>query len=294
MLKRSTTSLISTRWTGDHAATPSMLPSPTSPSVQEGQHGLLDADSILAQDVSNLRAAAERDQSNDSTSEAPQPTAAPVLVSSVIARGVDASALPAQPASTAEPQPAANTEPGAIAPPDEAPPTAQPHMTAQPAAAVQPAAPAAPQALPAPQPPPAQPHAPIQPVAPAMVAPAADEPAASAQLHLPFAEPTELNSEAPMQAQPAAHDKLEFVIEPSRVQILAPLTPQAAVVSQAAPAPPPATSDASMPSHDPVAADGSTNEVSKDKVVSTGCWGTFCCFKAGRRGKRGGFGRRKG
>ena len=39
--------------------------------------------------------------------------------------------------------------------------------------------------------------------------------------------------------------------------------------------------------------EGSICESSEDKVVSTGCWGAFCCFKAGRRGRRGILGRRK-
>ena len=188
-----------------------------------------------------------------------------------MARDVDASALPAQPASTAEPQPAANTdsaaiaepaakaEPARIAPPDQAAPTAQPDMTPQPAAAVQPA-PAANQAPPAPH-------------------------LSPAQLQLP----SELIS-APSQAQPAAPDKPGCVIEPTRVQILATSAPQAAVVSQAAL--PQGTPKTSMPRHNPSAAEGSIGDRSQDKVVSGGCWVAFCCFKAGRRGKQGSIGRR--
>ena len=89
---------------------------------------------------------------------------------------------------------------------------------------------------------------------------------------------------APSQAQPAAPEKPGCVIEPSRVQILEASSPQAAVVSQAALLQ--AAPETSMPRHTPSAAEGSIGDRSQDKVVSGGCWGAFCCFKAGRRGKQ--------
>lgn len=55
VLKRSITSLITPHWTGEHATTPSLSFAPAPLSVQEGQHSLLDADSILARNASNLR-----------------------------------------------------------------------------------------------------------------------------------------------------------------------------------------------------------------------------------------------
>lgn len=50
-----------------------MSPSPAPPSVHQGQHSLLDADSILPHDASTLTDAAAMDQLEDSTSEAPLP-----------------------------------------------------------------------------------------------------------------------------------------------------------------------------------------------------------------------------
>lgn len=90
--------------------------------LQEGQHSLLDADSIHAQDLFELKNVAATNQLGDSPAglegqthqgasvgtgasaglspEAPVPTEAPVM-----APPLDGSAPPAQPSSAAEPQP---------------------------------------------------------------------------------------------------------------------------------------------------------------------------------------------
>ena len=78
VLKRTTNLLITTHWTVDHGTTPSFSPAVAPLSVQQGQHSLLDAESILAQDIPNLRTAAALEQSDDFTSEALPPASPPV------------------------------------------------------------------------------------------------------------------------------------------------------------------------------------------------------------------------
>ena len=289
VLKKTTSSLITTRWTGDRATTPALSPSAAPLSVQQGQHCLLEADSVLAREVSNLRTAAALEQIDASASEAALP--AEVNFSSVRASAHDESAAalhftPTQPA-PAQPAP---TQPAPTQPDPTQPDPAQPAPTLlapQPPAAVEHApavdslesSSAIPRhAQPAPTDPPAhaQPAAAVEPAPDAVVGPA------------------QLVSPAPPQA--AVPAKPEFVFQPTRVLFRPSLAPKAALpvvlsqpaLPQATPAP-----QATMHSHDPLAEEGCVGVKNEDKVVSSGCWGTFCCFNAGRREKHGIFGRRK-
>ena len=221
VLKRSTSSLITTCWTGDHATALPSSPAAVPASVQQDQHSLMDADSIFARDVPNLRAAAALEQVDESA----------------------AAADPTQP------------DPTLLAPP----------------AAVEHAA-----AMEAPEPAPAQPAEDVEP------APAAVE------------VPAQLAAPAPH--QPAAPAKPDVPFQPSRVQFLSPPSPKAALpvlLSQAALPQATPAAQASIHSHGSLAKEGSICKSSKDKVVSNGCWGTFCCFKADRRGRCGIFSRRE-
>ena len=284
-LKRTTSLLITSRWTKDHAPTNAMdppLPSFAIPSVQEGQHSLLDADSILARDIPNLRTTAAMEQINDSTSEAHSPIKVDSLEPAAPAPTGLAPAPQHHPA--AEPAPTAELHglPGptplqAHPAAREATPPALP-TNAQPAAAVEPVVPAV-EHLKLPSPTLQQAHlAAHQAATPAQPA-AAVEPTAAA------VEPAQVMSPAPVPAKPAALVKPEVLLQPTRVQFFPPQTSKAAV--------PQGTPQASAHSHNPLAAEGSMFFMSEDKVVSTSCLGIFCCFKAGRRGKSSSFGTKK-
>lgn len=287
-VKRTTSSLITSRWTKDTTSLSTPLPSTALPSLHEGQHSLLDADSILAQDVPHLRAAAAMEHIKNSASEVVFPT-------EVKAPGHDEPALPAPPAqhpAAVEPVPAlehsnmpAPTRLQAHPPAREAFAPAQPTAT-QPAATVEPVHVVEHTKMPAPTPHQAQSHA-DQAAVPAQPAPS--QPAAAV-------EPAQLISPTRLQAQPAAPAKPAVVCQPTMVQFMPRPTPKANLPDLSSqPALPQATpgSEASMQSHNPVAVKSSIGEMNEDKVVSTGCLGIFSCFNAGHRGKRGVFGRKK-
>lgn len=263
-LKRTTSTLITTRWTGDHATTPAFSPSAASLLVQQDQHSLVDADSILARDVPNLRAAAALEQIHESASEAILPAEANSCPRA--AAGDESAAAAALHPTPTQPDPAA-LAPQHPAPLEHAPAMDSPEPSSAGHAQTTPTA---------------------QPAPTAQLAPAAVEPALDAG-----EEPAELGSPAPHQA--AVPAKPESGFQPARVQVL-PTPPKAALpvtvsqgpLPQAAPA-----AQAGMRSNHPLAKEGTVCENNEDKVVSSGCWGTFCCFKAGRRENRGIFGRRK-
>lgn len=94
MLKRTTSFLISTQWANEGVL--------ATPSVQERQHSLRDADSIL-------KNAAVMNQLDDTSAQAPVSTEAPVM-----APTLDGSAPPALPNPTPKPQPATPAQPTLI------------------------------------------------------------------------------------------------------------------------------------------------------------------------------------
>lgn len=256
VLKRTSTSLISTRWTGDHVTTP---PVPPPPSPQQGQHSLLDADSILPHDASTLTAA--RDPVEDSTSEAPSP-AEDGDIPPVRAASHDDSAAPTEPASSrrvpAVELPIAEERAPAADCPD------------QPALISHEAQPAAHEHAASAQPAPAQPTAAV--------------------------EPAQHSSASPLQAQPATPLKPD-VETPTRVPFLADPTPKAALPAVVPQVPLRETSPAAVAnkhSLNTLSADCSIGDRSgEDKVVSNGCLGFFGCFKSNGRRKRGKAGTRK-
>ena len=137
--------------------------------------------------------------------------------------------------------------------------------------------------------PPAQPTA-AQPAAAVEPVLAAEHP------KLPLPVPLLAASAQPALAQPAAPAKPDVPFQPSRVQFLSPPSPKAALpvlLSQAALPQATPAAQASIHSHGSFAKEGSICNSSEDKVVSNGCWGTFCCFKADRRGRCGIFSRRE-
>lgn len=115
VVKRTTSSLITSRWTKDNVPITSLSPpspSPVLPSVPEDQYSLLDADSILARDVFTFRTAAALEQSDDCACEVPPP--AEVTSPPVGMPALDepvASAPPAERPAAVEPAPAAGVPP---------------------------------------------------------------------------------------------------------------------------------------------------------------------------------------
>ena len=273
VVKRTTSSLITSRWTKDYIPITSLSlpsPSPAFTSVPEDQYSLLDADSILARDVANLRTAAALEQIDDFACEVHSP--AEVISLPVGAPALDesvASAPPAERPAAVEPAPAAEV------PPLPASTSLQAHSAVREEA-----------------------HAPAQPTAAQPAA--AVEPAPAVEHLKPSLEPSQTQSAAhqaatftPLQAEPATPAKPDVAFQPTRAQLTPPPSPNAALPVMLSQAALPQAAPAAQASHNPLAAQGSSGEESSDKVVSTGCLGVFSCFKAGRNSKRGTFGRKK-
>ena len=104
--------------------------------------------------------------------------------------------------------------------------------------------------------------------------------------HTPAMDSPEPSSAIPHHAQPPS------LPQPAPAQLPTAMEPALAAIKEPAQVASPVPQQPAVPAK-PLAAQSSSCEVSKDKVVSTGCLGIFSCFKAGRDGKRGIFGRRK-
>lgn len=275
MLKRTTTLLITTRWTDDHASAPSLT---TSSSAQKDS--LLDADSILAHDVPSLRDAAAVHQNDETCAERPVPAEVPALPAAAPAKD--------QPTDLSQPAPAQPVASAAELP--------LPMVPAQPVAPAQPVTPAQ-SVTPAPAaellvPNPLQAHPANQVAASVQLAPA--QPAA-------LVEPVQL--QVPDHTHTANTPVDSDGVEPARIQPSAPQTFMGAqlagniapvIVHQAAL--PYTAPQATVPLHVNITREDTW---SNNKVVSSGCLGILCCFKTHKlhhkkdKGERGIFGRRR-